>query len=123
MRGSCQLLAEYVHEELVNHLDLSLPRKSVVSLTDDITIDVYRGRKTTIRTVGPGKTQISLPGVQEIFFLFLNENLYCDPSLEPFSLRGSTKGLYIGFYGERSLIISELSLKPLICSSVHIIYL
>ena len=40
-----------MHEVLVNRLgDLSLPRKSVVRLTDcpDMTIDVYRGRKTTI---------------------------------------------------------------------------
>ena len=38
---------KYVHEVLVNHLGgLSLPRKSVVRLTDrpDMTIDVYRGR-------------------------------------------------------------------------------
>ena len=41
---------KYVHEVLVNRLgDLSLPRKSVVRLTDrpDMTLDVYRGRKTT----------------------------------------------------------------------------
>ena len=39
-----------MHEVLVNRLGgLSLPRKSVVRLTDrpDITLDVYRGRKTT----------------------------------------------------------------------------
>ena len=39
----------YVHEVLVNRLGgLSLPRKSVVRLTDrpDMTLDVYRGRKT-----------------------------------------------------------------------------
>ena len=41
-----------VHEVLVNRLGgLSLPRKSVVRLTDrpDMTIDVYRGRKTTMQ--------------------------------------------------------------------------
>ena len=41
-----------MHEVLVNRLGgLSLPRKSVVRLTDrpDMTIDVYRGRKTTIQ--------------------------------------------------------------------------
>ena len=41
---------KYVHEVLVNHLwGLSLPRKSVVRLTDcpDMTLDVYCGRKTT----------------------------------------------------------------------------
>ena len=43
---------KYVHEVLVNSLGgLSLPRKSVVRLTDrpDMTLDVYRGRKTTIQ--------------------------------------------------------------------------
>ena len=41
-----------MHKVLVNHLGgLSLPRKSVVRLTDhpDMTLDVYRGRKTTIQ--------------------------------------------------------------------------
>ena len=41
---------KYVHEVLVNHLGgLSLSRKSVVRLTDrpDMSLDVYRGRKTT----------------------------------------------------------------------------
>ena len=42
-----------MHEVLVNRLGgLSLPRKSVVRLTDrpDMTLDVYRGRKTTIHS-------------------------------------------------------------------------
>ena len=41
-----------MHEVLVNRLGgLSLPRKSVVRLNDrpDMTLDVYRGRKTTIQ--------------------------------------------------------------------------
>ena len=41
-----------MHEALVNRLGgLSLPRKSVVRLTDrpDMTLDVYRGRKATIQ--------------------------------------------------------------------------
>ena len=43
---------KYVHKILVNSLGgLSLPRKSVVRLTDrpDMTLDVYRGRKTTMQ--------------------------------------------------------------------------
>ena len=42
----------YVHEVLVNRLGgLSLPRKSVVRLTDrpDMTLDVYHGRKATMQ--------------------------------------------------------------------------
>ena len=45
-----------MHEVLVNRLgDLSLPRKSVVRLTDrpDMTLDVYRGRKTTKQPTKP----------------------------------------------------------------------
>ena len=41
-----------MHEVLVNRLGgLSLPRKNVVKLTDrpDMTLDVYRGRKTTMQ--------------------------------------------------------------------------
>ena len=41
-----------MHEVLVNRLGgISLPRKSVVRLTDrpDMTLDVYRGRKTTMQ--------------------------------------------------------------------------
>ena len=47
---------KYVHEVLVNRLGgLSLPRKSVVRLTDrpDMTLDVYGGRKTTIQQHSP----------------------------------------------------------------------
>ena len=43
---------KYMHEVLVNRLGgLSLPRKSVVSLTDrrDMTLGVYRGHNTTIQ--------------------------------------------------------------------------
>ena len=47
----CQFLGN-VQEVLVNRLGgLSLPRKSVVMFTDrpDMTLGVYRGRKTTIQ--------------------------------------------------------------------------
>ena len=43
---------KYVHEVLVNRLGgLSLPRKSVVRLTDHpgMNLDAYRGHKTTIQ--------------------------------------------------------------------------
>ena len=48
-----------MHEVLVNRLGgLSLPRKSVVRLTDrpDMTLDVYRGRKTTMQQQQPYRT-------------------------------------------------------------------
>ena len=51
-RAAVSYWRKYVHEVLVNCLGgLSLPRKSVVRLTDrpDMTVDVYRGRKTTMQ--------------------------------------------------------------------------
>ena len=51
-----------MHEVLVNRLGgLSLPRKSVVRLTDrpDMTLDVYRGRKTTIQQQQQNATTIN----------------------------------------------------------------
>ena len=55
-----------MHEVLVNRLGgLSLPRKSVVRLTDrpDMTLDVYRGRKTTMQQQQqrPGTEMYSSP--------------------------------------------------------------
>ena len=54
---------KYVHEVLVNRLGgLSLPRKSVVRLTDrpDMTLDVYRGRKTTTQPTNQRRLSILL---------------------------------------------------------------
>ena len=60
-----------MQEVLVNPLgSLSLPRKSVLRLTDrpDMTIAVYRGRKTTITNVENllGQIQIAEQLVQEV---------------------------------------------------------
>ena len=59
-----------MHEVLVNRLGgLSLPRKSVVRLTDrpDMTLDVYRGRKTTIQ-----QEQLAIFEGQTVFHPFLD---------------------------------------------------
>ena len=51
-----------MHKVLVNRLGgLSLPRKSVVRLTDrpNMTLDVYRGRKTTIQQQQGAQINIS----------------------------------------------------------------
>ena len=58
-----------MHEVLVNRLGgLSLPRKSVVRLTDrpDMTLDVYRGRKTTMQQQQPLRHYFSRYGKREI---------------------------------------------------------
>ena len=55
---------KYVHEVLVNRLGgISLPRKSVVRLTDcpDMTLDVYRGRKTTMQQLTKASTLTTVP--------------------------------------------------------------
>ena len=61
---------KYVHEVLVNRLGgLSLPRKSVVRLTDRpvITLEVYRGSKTTIQQQQYNK-QLSFEMIRKIIF-------------------------------------------------------
>ena len=72
-----------MHEVLVNRLGgLSLPRKSVVRLTDrpDMTLDVYRGRKTTIQY---NAIQISIHNaIENLFKLspdedYLNAEVFC----------------------------------------------
>ena len=57
---------KYVHEVLINRLGgLSLPRKSVVRLTDrpDMTLDVYRGRKTRMQCNKYSRTSVAQTGL------------------------------------------------------------
>ena len=64
-----------MHEVLVIRLGgLSLPRKSVVRLTDrpDMTLDVYRGRKITIQL----SVFVTDPLIN--LFLLLNRYLFYD---------------------------------------------
>ena len=69
-----------MHEVLVNRLGgLSLPRKSVVRLTDrpDMTFDVYRGRKTTMQQCNKKRndyTEKSCMGVTDRLFKRYNVN-------------------------------------------------
>ena len=56
-----------MHEVLVNRLGgLGLPRKSVVRLTDhpDMTLDVYRGRKTAIQQQLDQKYSVNEPVIR-----------------------------------------------------------
>ena len=82
-----------MHEVLVNRLEgLSLPRKNVVSLTDrpDMTLDVYRGRKTTMQQ-NRGKqdsVKIALHG------LFTN----CKESERRVKFKGKRKRLFFFFF-------------------------
>ena len=65
-----------MHEVLVNRLGgLSLPRKSVVRLTDrpDMTLDVYRGRKTTIQ---PTNQRIAIDILGELHMTDRGEQVY-----------------------------------------------
>ena len=68
-----------MHEVLVNRLGgLSLPRKSVVRLTDrpDMTLDVYRGRKTTMQQ----QQQPYFFGYKTEFYSFQNSPKNLDAS-------------------------------------------
>ena len=83
-----------MHDVLVNRLGgLSLPRKSVVRLTDrpDMTLDVYRGRKTTIQhtlTVLRNKftylNTFKKYGSLKILFLFLQAAIKLEVLLKKF---------------------------------------
>ena len=64
-----------MHEVLVNRLGgLSLPRKSVVRLTDrpNMTLDVYRGRKTTMQHVSELSMVMVLRTDQLIAYLYIH---------------------------------------------------
>ena len=64
-----------MHEILVSRLGgLSLPRKSVVRLTDrpDMTLDVYRGRKTTTQRQQERKSLIRVNGGNPRYFILLS---------------------------------------------------
>ena len=73
-----------MHEVLVNRLGgLSLPRKSVVRLTDrpDMTLDVYRGRKTTMQQ----QQQLTLTAHYYYYFnlkFYLSKKIRLDVSCE-----------------------------------------
>ena len=82
-----------MHGVLVNRLGgLSLPRKSVVRLTDrpDITLDVYRGRKITIQqqqqqqapiNIFRNQAQNSSKGHYCFFFCFV---FFCHEALQSY---------------------------------------
>ena len=76
-----------MHEVLVNRLGgLSLPRKSVVRLTDrpDMTLDVYRGRKTTNQHVW-GKVVDNIQNESELYYIHYFDHfigfLYHNPQI------------------------------------------
>ena len=66
-----------MREVLVNRLGgLSLPRKSVVRLTDrpDMTLDVYRGRKTTIQQQQQQRTEFHSSSIRTNRAIILRSN-------------------------------------------------
>ena len=82
-----------MHEVLVNRLGgLSLPRKSVVRLTDrpDMTLDVYRGRKTTKQ-----QQQLQIPGSK---YLLLTD----------YMLLGTLALLLLQIPGSKYLLLTEI---------------
>ena len=68
-----------MHEVLVNRLGgLSLPRKSVVRLTDrpDMTLDVSRGRKTTKQQQQQQLTQMLVTAHRTDYCFFMCKMVY-----------------------------------------------
>ena len=68
-----------MHEVLLNRLGgLSLPRKSVVSLTDrpDMTLDVYCGRKTTMQ-----QQQQILFATHRLVMVTISATLFLNPTI------------------------------------------
>ena len=88
-----------MHEVLVNRLGgLSLPRKSVVRLTDcpDMTLDVYRGRKTTNQQ--QSKLATSLVNVW-LKFQMLKSEIHLGPVVQSIvSLTSSLRGQLVKCY-------------------------
>ena len=77
-----------MHGVLVNRLGgLSLPRKSVVRLTDrpDMTLDVYRGRKTTKQQKSLTATMLTMSSISEIMIILM-----------------AIKSNFIGFYDKQN---------------------
>ena len=70
-----------MHEVLVNRLGgLSLPRKSVVRLTDrpDMTLDVYRGRKTTMQQMFLEYNSVTIRNISMIIGRIIEQvNMAC----------------------------------------------
>ena len=106
-----------MHEVLVNRLGgLSLPRKSVVRLTDrpDMTLDVYRGRKTTTQPILWERVYkipiLSTECHQGSFSLFLPDYLplsRCQQECVLLSLRYVTTSLPQRFMTDKKLLIAS----------------
>ena len=81
-----------MHEVLVNRLGgLSLPRKSLVRLTDrpDMTLDVYRGRKTTQQ-----QQQIGMDRLGNSYMIYMD-----------FLLPVNEYKVFFSFYASRSTVV------------------
>ena len=98
-----------MHEVLVNRLGgLSLPRKSVVRLTDrpDMTLDVYRGRKTTIQQqeqpmsisclLRAGRLTLHWAGRRDKDILFMSD--ICDKNKFEIQLRLFKEQLFFTYF-------------------------
>ena len=78
-----------MHEVLVNRLGgLSLPRKSVVRLTDhpDMTLDVYCGRKTTIQQKDPLYKEVPDTYIYDVMYHMTERWSKIFPAVFAFSL-------------------------------------
>ena len=88
-----------MHEVLVNRLGgLSLPRKSVVRLTDrpDMILDVYRGCKTTMQQQQ-----------HRLTLILYHTNVLYDNILDKFEFECSSQGQgHSGYFTNKNIVIA-----------------
>ena len=106
----------YVHEVLVNRLGgLSLPRKSVVRLTDrpDMTLDVYRGCKTTMQQQQQLGVDCSIECKMIIQVSYRYKALHLDFNTVELTIRELSPGFLSFYYKLRFVIVNKaISLAP-----------
>ena len=110
-----------MHEVLVNRLGgLSLPRKSVVRLTDrlNMTLDVYHGRKTTMRPTNQPQPGIELmsPGLKCMLYIPISCDKYTEQlGLALHCLISRIPGavhIYLSWGGRMSFLVQTASRGP-----------
>ena len=90
-----------MHEVLVNRLGgLSLPRKSVVRLTDrpDMTLDVYPGRKTTIQQQQQPMRFPPLSSVETLGKIKQSQNYYLAENNHPCNYLATVDAAYPSYH-------------------------
>ena len=101
-----------MHEVLINRLGgLSLPRKSVVRLTDrpDMTLDVYEGRKTTTQHLFYNSTRRGWSGSVKVLGKLSVPRIWKMVEQEPIALAVGAGEACLDIFSSRLSILFFLS--------------